>query len=163
MLAEFAELCLGSARDLHARQLAAENVAEAAALAGALHKVGRSLRQSMALEAKLRRDEETARHEVEAAAVRGVEDRRERRRTQVSAMVERIIWDETEDEWLAEGRIAELSDHLDAETLADGFDVKPLEAVVARLLDRLGLRRGVPEPAGQAADAPADPAWRSSA
>jgi hypothetical protein len=163
MLAEFAELCLGSARDLHARQLAAQDVAEAAVLAGALHKVGRSLRQSMALEAKLRRDEEAARHEVEAAAVRGVEERRERRRTQVAAMVERIIWDETEDEWLAEGRIAELSDHLDAETLADSFDDEPLEALVARLLSRLGMKRGGSKPADGAADAPADPARRSSA
>jgi hypothetical protein len=160
MLAEFAELCLGSARDLHMRQIAAQDGAEAAALAGALHKVGRSLRQSMALEAKLKRDQEAAGREAQAAVARAEEDRKERRREQVEAVVERLIWTEAEKPDIAKSLVAELSDLLDAEILADRFGEEPQAAHVARLLDVLGVTL---EEHGQAQAAFLDPAWRSSA
>lgn len=160
MLAEFAELCLGSARDLHARQMAAEDGAEAAALAGALHKVGRSLRQSMALEAKLQRDQDTAGRAAVAGVGRAEEDRRERRRAQVEAVVERLIWTEAETPDIAKSLVSNLSDLLDAESLADEFGHEPHGTHVARLLDTLGVTLGE---IGRAQAAFLDPGWRSSA
>jgi hypothetical protein len=163
MLAEFAELCLGSARDLHMRQIAAEEGAEAAALAAALHKVGRSLRQSMALEARLRRDQEAAGREAIAAAMaeggQAEEKRRARRRAQVEAAVERLIWTEAESDDIAKGLVGDLSDLLDAESLADGFGDEAHAVHVARLLDTLGVTLGE---AGRAQAAFLDPGWRSS-
>lgn len=160
-LAEFAELCLSSARDLHARQLATEDAATAADLASALHKVGRSLRQSMALEARFRRGQETAQREVETQAVRAEEKRRGRRKAQVTAAVERLIWTEAGSEREAEGLISELEDLLDEEILADAFGDEPLEAHIARTCDRLGV---IPSQTAPPADAQsAEDRWRSSA
>ncbi len=138
-LAEFSELCLASARDLVARQVAAENAAEAASCAAALHKVGRSLRQSMALEARLRRDRDAARREAQAELVVADEKRRKHRRAQVEAAVGRLIWTEAESEQIAEGLMGELDDLLNEELLTEAFGEEPLETHIARLLDRLGV------------------------
>ena len=158
-LAEFSELCLASARDLLARQLAAEEATEAAACAGALHKVGRSLRQAMALEAKLRRDQAAAGREAVVRTAEADQKRRRHRRAQVEAALARLIWTEGED--AGEALETELSDLLDEEILADSFGDEPLDAHIARLCARLGVNPG---PAPFAAAPPlASPPWQSSA
>lgn len=136
-LAEFAEICLVSARDLGARQLAAEGAseaAEAAEAASALHKVGRSLRQSMALEAKFRRDLEQGVRDAEDRVLQTEQRRRMHRRAQLEAAFERLNWTEGFD-YDAD----ELSDVLDVDILAETFGQDPLDRHIIRLCKRLGL------------------------
>ena len=133
-LGEFSELCLASARDLAARQLATEDAAEAAELASALHKVGRSLRQSMALEARLRRDQEQGVREAQDRKAQADLTRRRHRRAQVEAAFERLSWDEgfdyDEDD---------LSEILDVDILAETFGQLPLDRQIVNLCKRMGL------------------------
>ncbi|MDB5419796.1 MAG: hypothetical protein JWP50_3215, partial [Phenylobacterium sp.] len=97
ILAELAELGLGSARDLQQRQLAAETPKDAAVLASALHRISRSVRQCLALEARLERD--ARRQEIEDRDdVRAETERRVgKRRDRIKAAVERLVWTEYED------------------------------------------------------------------
>jgi len=143
LLAEFADLCLQSARDLTARQIKAEAVHEAAELAGALHRVGRSLRQSMALEAKLRRDTDAALRVSAAQAAQDEEKHRRRRKTQVKLAVEQLVWTESRDEDEADDLLETFEHLLDAEALADGFCDEPLDDQIARITARLGP---IPDP-----------------
>src|SRR5215218_9053697 len=64
ILGELSELGLALARDLQARALAAETVAEAADLGLAFQRVALSVRQALALEAKLERDRQAAEREL---------------------------------------------------------------------------------------------------
>src|SRR5690349_14267659 len=84
-LAELAELGLSLARHLHECALAAETPEQAAAAAAAFHRISRSVRQTMALEAKLERDRLRADREAESHAVRNSEAQVQRRRAQVRA------------------------------------------------------------------------------
>src|SRR5690349_3387401 len=104
VLAELSELGLGLARDLQARALAAEDVKTAADLGLAFHRIARSVRQTLALEARLERDRERAAREAAQAAAEAAaaEPRRTprvaRRLVEVRAAVERVICAETEGE-----------------------------------------------------------------
>ena len=163
-LAEFADLCLQSARDLAARQLAADDASEAAELASALHKVGRSLRQSMALEAKLRRDQEQGVRDTEARTAQVEQQRRKRRREAVEKAVEYMIWDEAEDD--GHDLIERLEAVLDMDMQFETFGDEPLEAQIAHLRDRMGLGTLFPRQPDNGPVPPRDQAddyWRSSA
>jgi hypothetical protein len=138
MLGELSELVLELARDLQARALAAETPADAAELSLAFHRVARSLRQTLALEAKLERDRHRARREDHAEAAREDIARRQRLKTQVRLSVERAIWTEAEGDE-AERLADDLDDLLDAYALADDFTVTPVEAHIARIRHDLGL------------------------
>jgi hypothetical protein len=138
ILAELSELGLASARDLHQRQLAAETAKDAALLANSLHRISRSLRQTLALEAKLDRDAKRDiledRKEARREAARRVAQRRQR----VEATVERLIWTEYED---AEAGVLvdDLDMLLDEAELTDGFCADPIEVHIARICKDLGL------------------------
>src|ERR1700751_6093350 len=94
--AELSELGLIAARDLQVRLLAAETPKDAAELANALHRLSRSVRQSLALEARLHRDAQAAERDDRRDAERQQAARRETRKAQVRAAVERLIWTEAE-------------------------------------------------------------------
>jgi hypothetical protein len=138
ILAELSELGLASARDLHQRQLAAETAKDAALLANSLHRISRSLRQTLALEAKLDRDAKRDiledRKEARREAARRVAQRRQR----VEATVERLIWTEYED---AEAAVLvdDLDMLLDEAELTDGFCADAVETHIARVCEELGL------------------------
>ena len=136
-LAELAELCMVSARDLVAAQVAATDPAEKAACASALHKVGRSLRQCMALEAKLRRDQNQGVRDAETRAAQAEQQRRKRRRETVEKIVGNMIWDEAEDD--GHDLVERLEAVLDMDMERATFGEEPLEAQIAHLRDRLGL------------------------
>jgi len=96
MLGDYAEMALALAHDLHRTALNAESPEEKVRCAEAFHRLGRGLRQSLALHARLERDaEEPAR---EAPAPRAVPEstRRIRRKATLKAAVERLIWTERE-------------------------------------------------------------------
>jgi hypothetical protein len=143
------------ARDLHACALAEPDPKATAETALAFHRVSRSVRQSMALEAKLKRDLARQDQKARAEAVQAAETRVRTRKAQVRAAVERLIWTEAEGDEEAERLIDELGEHLDEAALHQGFADDPVEIHIARLRADLGLSSG--------AEAPGPPAWRSSA
>jgi hypothetical protein len=147
ILAELASLGLTLARDLHARALAAETTEEAAKLATAFHRISRGVRQSLALEAKLEREQQA--HELQHAPLREKERlaRVSRRHTQVFRTVERLIWNEAEDHEIAGYMVDDLRDLLDAEALDDDFLAEPLAQQVDRIRARFDLIGPEPEPA----------------
>jgi hypothetical protein len=142
ILTELAELGLSSARDLHQRQLAAETPEQAVRVAAALHRIGRSLRQTVALEAKLERDAKRGEREdvlEEAKQVVSLDKvRLARRRGQVQAAVERVAWNESEtmdDFYTAK---ADLDELLDIEVQDDAFLAADPDLLIARLCKTLG-------------------------
>ena len=136
--------------------MAAESADERARLGAAFHRISRSLRQTLALEARLDRDATAEGVHLETA-------RLARRKAQVKATVERLIWTETETQE-REDHLCDLletfldEDHLHGR-LADG-DIDPH---ITRLCGEIGLKdpplRGRwPEgPEGVAAHEPATP------
>jgi hypothetical protein len=149
ILGELSELGLTLARDLHARALAAETVEDAQAAALAFHRISRSVRQSLALEARLERDREA----VARDAAQAVHDERlarvAARHRQVQGAMDRLIWTEAEgDDDGVEILTEELSMRLDEAALAPDFLEIPLETLVARLSADMGLAL---EPQGQGA------------
>jgi hypothetical protein len=140
ILGELAQLGLSSARDLHARQLAAETPEQASRLAFALHRISRSLRQTLALQAKLARDARLAEREAAAELIQIDQRRLAKRKAQVKAAVECLIWTEAESPEAYETFNAELEDLLTIETQdAETFESEPLDAQIKRLCDVIGL------------------------
>ena len=134
-LAELTALGMALARDLQAAALAAEEAEEKAGLAAAFHRVARTVRQSMALQARLARE---ARREVieierEAAAVR---------KAQVRARVRNMVWNEAEP-CDCPALLDDLDDRLSDAEHRPGFAGEALDAAVARLRGELGLEPGV--------------------
>jgi hypothetical protein len=146
MLAELGEMDLSLARKLHGAAMAAEDPADIATLARAYQKAARSLRQSVALKAKLKRDlandarDETNRRDRERS--RQVHHRRSR----LNAAVTRLIWNEAELD-------CELDDLLDVEALGEDFLTEALELQIIRLCKALEIAPPQAEPA----EAPSDP------
>ena len=149
ILGELTELGLTLARDLPARALAAETAEEAQALALAFQRISRSVRQSLALEARMERE---AKAEAKAAVDRTRLDRdvriRDVKRRVVEAM-DRLIWTEAEgDHDEIEMLDEDLALRLDEMALADDFLEISLEALVQRLAADMGLAaRPEPRPA----------------
>jgi hypothetical protein len=138
ILAQLAEMGLGLARAAHGKALAAETPADFAALTLAFHRISRSLRQTLALEAKLERERLRLEREARAEAMRDHGHAVLRRRSQLRLAMERLVW--TEAEGLeAERLIDELDDILEEEVLSDGFLAEPVEAHIERIRADLGL------------------------
>ena len=135
LLGELAELSMSLARDLHACALAAESVEEKAQMAAAFHKAARSVRQSLALHARMRREAAEALAAAEAAKKARVRARRER----IFEAVDRLIWDEAEDDDSAARRSDEAAERLDALAEAPDFLETPAEVLVERLCAAFGI------------------------
>jgi hypothetical protein len=140
MLAELGELGLTLARDLQGRALAAETPAEAASLAEAFHRISRSVRQSLALEAKLQRDADRDQRERRQDEAREIEVRKTARKARLRREVERLIWDEVEATDVA-GAMARdvpaLVERLEAES--EAFLDDSVEDQIARIREVLGV------------------------
>lgn len=144
ILAELAELGLGFARDASRDAAQAETPEERARQALVFQRVSRSVRQCLALEAKLAR--EAGREAREAADRLAREDRRRvsDRRNSLKAGVYALTWREAEsfdeDE---EEAFDELVDRaVGEEAASDGFLTDETADQVARILGRLGLQAG---------------------
>lgn len=176
-LAELAELGMALARDVQARALAAEDAAAAADLGRTFHTVARTIRQSVALEARLERDRARQAREDQVQAVRETETRLRVRKDQIRSAVERLIWNEAEDDE-ADDLIERLDDLLDTDERRGHLTDGDVEAHIARARHVLGLSAPDPSPPADAAptDRPApsptgheatprvfDGPWRSSA
>lgn len=149
ILAELSELGLALARDFQARALATVDDTAAAGLGLAFHRAARSVRQSVALEARLERDRRRDDREAKAFAARDTQDRVLKRKAQARAAVTRLIWTEAEGEE-AEALLEDLEDRLSEVALDDDFSRGPLETDITRLSADLGLCPADPD--AQAAD-----------
>lgn len=138
LLAQLAERGMALACALQERALAAETPAEMRDLALAFHRISRTVRQSLALEAKLARDGDRAAREARAEAERTGAAQAERRVAQVRAAVSRGIRDAYYG-FDAENLEGELTERLEAEALDDRFLDEDLDAQIARLCADLGL------------------------
>lgn len=150
-LQELAALGLDLARDLQARARASRDDAAAERLAIAFHRVSRSVRMTLSLEARLAQ-------EVRAVERDGPARRRHlapERRVQVKAAVTRQAWEsEAED---PEALLEDLDARLSEEGLFDSFIDDSLDDVVARICRDLGIPPCIPAQAGTQADSPPDP------
>lgn len=146
ILAELSELGLSLVRRLHEAAVTAEEPRAAAELAGAFHRISRSVRQTLALEARLERDRARQDREDRAEAARRREARIGRRKAEVRAALERLIWTEAEGEE-AEDLLCELDELLERDALTGGFAEAPLETCIARLHRELDLAS--PPPLGE--------------
>ena len=139
ILAELSELGLALARDLQACALAADEASDKADLSLAFQRTSRSVRQTLALEAKLERDRQTAERESRESATRAEAVRVARRKAQVKLAVERCVWSEADGDE-AETLLNDLDDRLERDTLSDAFaGDDPVEAHIARLCAELGV------------------------
>lgn len=142
MLGEFAELALVLARDLQQSAMLAEDADDKARLTEAFHRVGRGLRQSLALHARLERDAERAAREAEADLRSQDQARRARHKASVGGVLEQLIWTEAEtpDSALdSDVALHDLELLLDAEAERDDFLGQDPDALIARLAETLGL------------------------
>jgi hypothetical protein len=136
LLARFADQAASLAEDLHACALAAETIEEKQAIALAFQRTGRALRQTLALEAKLRRERLREGRVDEDRAEAAARARLAARKARVRAGVEQMIWAEACDDDQVEF-LTQLEERLETEDLAD--PEVSFEAHVQRLAARIGL------------------------
>lgn len=170
ILAELSELGMAFARDARRDAEAAETPEERARQALVFQRVSRSIRQSLALEARLVRElKRDAREEADRAA-RLDRERVNARRNRIRNGVDALIWRETEDmdEHDEEAFDERIEDAVHVEVMSEGFFSDDLADQVGRVLERLGFQVGtdgvvrrVPQPEPEAAPDPAG-VWRSS-
>ena len=150
MLGEIAELGLIVAKELTARLRGSEDVDETVALAGAFQKVSRVVRLTLALEFKLERDAARDAREAERDRAEADEYREamtpsapgplEARKTRVSNLINRLLWNECEgdsDEY--EVLFDDLSARLDEAALSADFETLPIEVLAGRVIADMGL------------------------
>ncbi|MDB5495146.1 MAG: hypothetical protein JWP86_2483 [Phenylobacterium sp.] len=119
--------------------MAAATADERARLGAAFHRISRGVRQTAALRVKLAGDATRCDRDEAAEVVRLDERRRARRKDQVSATVQRLIWTEAESDDSREDLKADLEDLLDIEALDETFATQDLDLQVARICETLGL------------------------
>jgi hypothetical protein len=143
MLGELAEMALVLARDLKEAALVAKTTDEKVRLADAFQKVGRGVRQSLALHAKMERDAQAAQCEAGPPADQ-IKARREGRAARIKSEVERLIWTEREkleeEPYVLRNRLTEL---LAAEARSETFlDTDP-DLQIERLCQVLRIPRPI--------------------
>jgi hypothetical protein len=154
MLAELAGLDLSLARHVHACAMTTEDPSEVADLARAYQRIARSLRQSLALHARLKRDRERGERETPPTPTPACDPARvAERKAQLRTAARRAVWAEYEsepDEALECFRLIER--RLDLDEVSDH---DPLDDHVVRVCRSLGLPeaiarawRDLPDPPG---------------
>ena len=114
----------------------------------------RSVRQCIALKAKLLRDQVRHDREDQAHASRQADTRIQIRKAQVRLSVERAVWNEA-DGPEAERLLTELDDILEAETFSDDFLQGLVQTHIARICEELGVTPPGAKTTGNEAAAPA--------
>ena len=152
MLARLAACDLTAAERVHSRLMAAEEASDIAELGRTYQRIARSLRQTLALKARFKREREAADKDVPRTKAGGVETAQRVR--EVRAAVARVIWNETEGEDAADYE-EDLDDKLSVERLMRGFCAEPLDDQVARICLEMELSadaalcwRELPDPPG---------------
>jgi len=143
ILAELAEIGMTIAREMQVQVLAAETPEAKAQAAAAYPRVARAVRQSLALEAKLQRDQARDDREERQAADRELGVLVQRRKTRVRLHMQRAIAEafaEADDTGDAVAmRLEDLRDRLDDDLLEPDFALAPFHEVIAVLHRALGM------------------------
>jgi hypothetical protein len=164
VLADLAEIGMCIAREVQGQVLAAETPEEKARAAAAFPPVARAVRQTVALEAKLRRDQARQDREDQDEANRQIAGAIRRRKAQVRMHMQRAICnafpdaldeddDGPPDDILL--RFEDLRDRLDDEILDADFALRPFHEVIAGL--HRSLKLPPPEDLAEEADDDPDP------
>jgi len=166
VLARLTELGLALAEQTFEDAQAAETPAERIESVKAFHTVSRSVRQCVALEARLVRQQAQDAREAERAQAAAPPRKPSgaevsRRITAVRQAVTRVIWHEAEDDDSAAWLLDDLEDDLFGGCQRDDFCAEPLDDHIARLCVEMGLSedaalnwRDLPEPPDVAAPEP---------
>ena len=151
MLSIMAEVCLGSVVEAGQRQKAAPDDEAFERSGRALNQSCRNLRQTIALKQRFDREEAAKAREAHAAAEadrkaaeRDRHARVEFKRKRVRRHLENLVWDEYDDEE-AEALCEDVDQRLSDLAHEDDFLDTPIEALIARLADDIGLN-DEPEP-----------------
>ncbi|TAL32491.1 MAG: hypothetical protein EPN98_13040, partial [Phenylobacterium sp.] len=162
MLSIMAEVCLGSVVEAGQRQKVAADDEAFERSGRALNQACRNLRQTIAMKQRFDREEVAKAREAQAgaeadrkAAERDRQARIEFKRKRVRRHLENIVWDEYDDED-ADAFCHEADQRLSDLVHEDDFLDTPLEALIARLSDDIGLN-DEPEPETEAAEAVPEP------
>jgi hypothetical protein len=152
MLGLLAEKALALACAVQQRGLEAEAPGEMAALSGAFVKLSRSVRQSIALQAKLETDRQRGERQEQALAPPREPTPAERKQARVRRAVERLVWDEYDrddegEEETAFSLLDDLNDRLGELAEADDFLAADVDALIAELAVELRLEPPGPAPA----------------
>ncbi|THD80924.1 MAG: hypothetical protein E7812_05790 [Phenylobacterium sp.] len=143
MLQRLAELAMRSAEDLCARQLAAQTPAEAAALASALHRMSRTVRQTLLLEARFSRDDRSEAREAEgqarADAAEAAKALHRDRKARVRRAMEEVLCERCETQEEVDDLVLEMDLRLDDHIRAHDFETATFEALIDGLCRSLGL------------------------
>ncbi|MDB5436871.1 MAG: hypothetical protein JWR47_3128 [Phenylobacterium sp.] len=167
MLARLAEFDLAAAERVHGRLMAAEEASELAELGRTYQRLARSLRQTLALKAKLKREREAAAKDAlkdapKAAPAPPGGVAVARRLRELRQAVTRVVWNEAEREDAAFYEES-LDDVLAEEMLRDSFCAEPLDDHVARICLALDLSPEGAERWRDLPDPPEEPRRESSA
>ena len=139
-LAELAEIGMVIARELRAEVETAETPEAKARAVAAFPRVARAVRQTLALEARFRRDAARDAVEGEERTNREIAGHIRRRKVQVRTWMQRAICEETPDDIeTAELRLYDLYERLDDEVLDEDFALAPFQQVITHLHHELGL------------------------
>ena len=133
--------------------MAAESAEERARLGAAFHRIARGVRQTAALRTRLAADARRGEREEQAEVIRLDERRVARRKAQVKARVERLIWTEAESEDAADALLDDLETRLGEDELYGRLAEGEVEAHIARLSEELGLSQGAHAGEGDPASA----------
>jgi hypothetical protein len=147
ILAELTAMGLDLARDLHAEALAAQGQAKAD-LTLAFHRISRSIRQSLALKARLERDQRQAAREAANDAARQTLDRVQKKRSQIRRAISHDVWSEYEGDE-AEALLDDLDAWVYEASEDEAFLDAPVELLIARIRENLGLAANAGEPDGE--------------
>jgi len=148
MLGELSELAMAVARDLAGRVQAAETPEQATQLALAFHRVSRSLRQTLALEARMERDRQAEAKASAADALAQAERSAEPpprspfegRKNRVRGALSRLLWDEAErDEDEYQVLVDDLEARLYEASLREDFHDMPIESLILQIKQDMRL------------------------
>lgn len=142
LLAELAEIGMAMARGLREEMETAEAPEAKARAMTSFTKIARTVRQCVALEARLDGDATRAAVEAQAHEDRDLQRRIRRRKARVTHWVQRAICNdarEDDDEDLIAERMEDLRERLDENLLDADFADRPLGEVLAMLCADLGL------------------------
>ncbi len=151
ILARLADLGMSLAEDLHARARAAKDDAVAGELSLAFHRISRSLRQTLALDAQLERERKLAAREAANDAARETLARAHRKRAPIRKAIAPLVWAEHEGDE-AESRLEDLEAWISEASEDEAFLDDPVETLIARIRGNMGLAANSGDPDGETPD-----------
>lgn len=141
MLAELAGMIMSATRAAHSRLMAAPDDEAFHAAGRTFQRLGRALRQTFAIRARLKRERATLLREGRETNRAEREARVATRKAQLRAAADRMLWTEHEREAMSLRFDEEIAERIEAEALADDFLDQPMAVLAESVLSALGLGR----------------------